>query len=182
MISANQIPNNDKSIKNQEPNIPSEIKMTKKDHPKKKWTEQEDMLLINITSIIGCKWKFLSKYFPNKTLFQLHQRYIKINPNIKKGRFSEEEDRNIISLIKVYGFNWMKMASIIKNRTSKQIRSRYINFLKKEYDNSEISEVERQIIFSNYPLLKNKWNEYNHYLEKRRSPNFIRNILFPKCN
>jgi myb proto-oncogene protein len=145
----------------------------------KRWTKAEDSLLFFIVDNIGGKWKFISRYFPNKTIFQIHNRYISINPNISKGKFSMEEDKKVMELINSHGKNWTKLSIIMKNRTSKQIRSRYINYLCKNYDeSSEISAEEKKIIFENYPILGNKWREYTILLEKNRSPSFIRKVLF----
>lgn len=145
----------------------------------KKWTKEEDDLLFYIVNNIGGKWKFISKYFPNKSVFQIHNRYVRINPNIKKGKFTKEEDKRIVELVNLHGKNWMKISMIVKDRTSKQIRSRYVNFLCKNYDEtSEITEEEKKIIFANYPILGNKWKEYTKLLEKNRSPGFIRKVLF----
>lgn len=96
------------------------------------WTREQDNLLIYLVSIIGCKWKFISKYFSNKTLRQIYNRYIQINPNVLKGHFTKEEDNQIIELVQIFGFRWSKIASIIKHRSPKQIRSRYILRLKKQ--------------------------------------------------
>lgn len=95
----------------------------------KKWTQEEDTLLLNIVNNIGTKWKFISKYFPKRNIFEIYNRYFKINPSLKKGRFSKEEDEQIIQFIKLFGMDWAGLAKIMKNRTSKQIRSRYFNKL-----------------------------------------------------
>jgi len=95
----------------------------------KGWTKEEDSLLINIVNNIGCKWKFISKYFPRRNIYEIYNRYFKINPSLKKGRFTQEEDDQIIEFIRIHGINWAKLARIMNNRTSKQIRSRYVNKL-----------------------------------------------------
>lgn len=99
------------------------------------WTQEEDDLLINIVNNIGTKWKFISKYFPKRNIFEIYNRYFKINPSLKKGRFSKEEDEQIIQFIKLNGMDWAGLAKIMNNRTSKQIRSCYFNKL--HYINSD---------------------------------------------
>jgi len=88
------------------------------------WSMEEDEILLNLINTFGCKWKFISKYFKNKTLLEVYNRYFRINPSIKKGRFSEEEDRKILVLINIYGYNWKKISNEFENRSLKQIRSR----------------------------------------------------------
>ena len=144
-----------------------------------KWTKEEDVLLYNLVNNIGGKWKFISKYFFNKAIFQIYNRYLKINPNVKKGKFTLEEDKQILELINIYGTNWTKLANFVKNRCAKQIRSRYINVLSKNYDDSsEITEEEKKLIFSFFPILGNKWKKYSRFLGIKRSPAFIRKILY----
>jgi len=95
------------------------------------WTSKEDDLLVNLTNIVGCKWKFISKYFHKKSLSQIYNRYSRINPNIKKGRFTREEDDKLMELIKNHGYDWKKIAKEFKNLTIKQIRTRFKLYLSK---------------------------------------------------
>ena len=98
------------------------------------WSKEEDELLLNFVNNIGTKWKFISKYFTNKTLLQVYNRYFKINPNIKKGRFTKEEDEKIFELVGKLNYDWFTIAKIFNNRTPKQIRNRYRVFLCKKYN------------------------------------------------
>ena len=76
--------------------------------------------------------------------------------------------------------NWKKIANEFKNRSAKQLRNRYNNYLSKDYDESEITEEEKDIIFSNYPKLGNRWVDYTKILPRKRSPTFVRKVLFNK--
>lgn len=145
------------------------------------WTKREDELLISYVEILGNKWKFISKYFPNKTTLQVYNRYLKIDPKIKKGRFSQDEDKLIIEMIQKYGTNWSKISSILKDRSAKQIRYRYQSHLKQNFDYSDVTQEEKEIIFANYPILGNKWEKYVKLLLRKRSPTFIRRVLFNQC-
>lgn len=107
------------------------------DNSKKKrlyanWNSEEDKMLTYLVSNVGPKWKFISKYFPNKTVIQIYNRYLKIDPNIKHGRFTKEEDSLIMRLTQQYGNKWPKISSIIKTRSGKQIRYRYLKHLSKK--------------------------------------------------
>lgn len=109
------------------------LKKKKTVYNDEKWTEKEDKLLVELIHRIGLKWKFLEKYFPDKTKVEIYKRYYKINPKIKKGKFSYEEDQRLVELLKIHKFNWGKVAKIIESRTPKQIRSRYFNGLYKNF-------------------------------------------------
>jgi len=89
------------------------------------WTPKEDSFLINLINILGSKWKFMSKYFPNKSLLQIYNRYFRINPSIKKGRFSEDEDKKILDSINIHGYDWKEIVKCFADRNMKQIRTRY---------------------------------------------------------
>ena len=145
---------------------------------KTEWTCKQDELLLYIINNIGCKWKFISKYFPDKSIFQLYSRYMKINPFIKRSKFTNEEDSKLTELVQIHGFNWAKFSAIFKGRNPKQLRYRFIKYLSKNYDDSEILEEEKRIIYLNYPLIGNKWGEYTKLLDRNRSPAFIRKALF----
>lgn len=122
-----------------------------------KWNKDEDELLINLVSSVGPKWKFISRYFSKKSVLQIYNRYLKIDPTIKHGRFNKEEDEKITSLVELYGTNWTKIATIVKTRSAKQIRYRYLKHLSKKFRSnhailSEINEKEElnnQIDFVN---------------------------------
>jgi hypothetical protein len=156
--------------------------MSNSDNRKKysKWNEIEDKKLLVIVDWIGYKWKFISRLFPDKTVYQVYNRYFSIDPDMKKGKFSKEEDSKLNSLVNTHGLNWRKIQKEFKNRSAKQLRSRYNNFLSKEYDESEMTEEEKQIIFSNYPILGNKWTDYMKILPKKRSTTQIRKVFFKK--
>lgn len=143
----------------------------------KNWTDAEDQLLVNLISLLGCKWKFVSRYFPNHSLMQVYNRYNQINPSYKRGRFTLDEDKMIIDLVEKFSYDWAKISRMIKTRSPKQIRNRYKNRLTKAYNYSEISKEDKQKIRKLHPLLKRNYGLYNNYLNIKRSPNFIKNIL-----
>jgi len=150
----------------------------KQKNSKTEWTKKQDEFLLFLIDNFGCKWKFISKYYPEKSIFQLNTRYLRINPYFKRSRFTSEEDQKLKELVKIYGFRWAKIAAIFKDRNPKQLRTRYTNYLSKNYDESESTEEERRIIRLNYPLLRNKLGEYAKLLNKKRSPAFLRKVIF----
>ena len=145
-----------------------------------KWDIYEDKFLFQLVEWVGYKWTFISRYFPEKTVYQIYNRYFSLNPKLKKGKFSREEDLKLISFVNIHGLNWKKIANEFKDRSAKQLRSRYNNFHSKDYDESEITEEEKEIIFSNYSKLGNRWIDYTKILPKKRSPTLIRKVLFNK--
>lgn len=144
------------------------------------WTSEEDSFLINMVNSIGCKWKFISKYFPNKSTLQIFNRYRQVNPNIKRGRFTIEEDKKIVQLVKLHGTDWAKLSAIIKTRSAKQIRARYVFRLTQNYGTGELTDEEKKTVVDNYPLLRNDWKKYFVLLGRKIMPNLIREVIFGK--
>jgi len=114
----------------------------------KEWTEDEDNQLINLANsvFIRKKWILLEKYFPGKNSLDLNLRYLKINPQIKKGKWTEKENEKLKSLVAEFGFNWALFAKIMRNRSCKQIRSHYENYLRDDLDLKKSFTVVRRLL------------------------------------
>ena len=145
----------------------------------KKWTDEEDFMLLNLVdNKYGKKWRFIAMHFPKKSKFECYTRHIQINPNIKKGKWSQEEDDKIINLVKEHGYDWAKISNLIRNRTSKQIRSRYIYYLDDGLNKSEFTQEEDEMVKKLFPIFKTNWAKYINYLPNR-SAKIIQNRYRP---
>jgi len=134
----------------------------------KNWTEEEDNSLIDlVNNKYGKKWKIIHMFFPKRTKFECYNRYVQINPQIKKGKWSKEEDQKIKNLVEEYGYDWSKISNIVKTRTSKQIRSRYIFYLDSKLNNTEFSQEEDEMVQKLFPIFKTNWVKYINYLPNR---------------
>jgi len=118
----------------------------KKIKNQKKWTREEDELLIALAEKYNEKhWKEISKRFVKKNSLQCFSRYKRIRPGIVKGSWKKEEDVNIIDLVMKYGKSWSKISKLLGTRNGKQIRDRFINVLDPEIrkgKNSQMKKIE----------------------------------------
>ena len=141
----------------------------------KKWSNEEDVLLINIVKENNEKnWKKISSYFQNKNPLQCFSRYKRIKPGIRRGFWRKEEDELILSLIKKYGKNWSKISNLIKTRNGKQIRDRYINILAPNINKNKFSQEEDNLLLRLYKKFGPKWSKIHNYF-KERTTDMIKN-------
>src|SRR3569833_2032516 len=99
-----------KQLKNETYDV-FEIKKIKN---QKKWTKEEDELLIDLAAQYKEKhWKEISENFIRKNALQCFSRYKRIRPGIVKGSWKKEEDNKIIELVNKYGKSWSKISKIL---------------------------------------------------------------------
>ncbi len=141
------------------------------------WTQYEDELLLSMEKKFGSKWRFIAFILNNKTKRECFSRFSKLNPMFKKGKFTKEEDEKILNLVDIYGKKWRIISRFLISRTSKQIRSRYVNYLDKNLDRSDITEIEICLIKENFMRYGNDYCKYIKLLPKLRSCRFIRKYI-----
>lgn len=130
----------------------------KKIKNQKKWTKEEDELLISLAERFGEKnWKEISKSFFNKNSLQCFSRYKRIRPGIIKGSWKKEEDKKIIDLVNKHGKSWSKISKILGTRNGKQIRDRYINVLDPDIIKGKFNEKEDQNLIELFRFHGPKW-------------------------
>jgi len=107
-------------IKNKKCRSPNVIFSIKKIKNQKKWTLEEDELLIALAEKYNEKhWKEISKRFDNKNPLQCFSRYKRIRPGIIKGSWKKEEDEAIKELVLQHGKSWSKILKLLGTRNGK---------------------------------------------------------------
>lgn len=130
----------------------------KKVKNQKKWTREEDEMLIILAEKYGEKhWKEISKKFAKKNSLQCFSRYKRIRPGIIKGSWKKEEDLRIVDLVARYGKSWSKISKILGTRNGKQIRDRFINVLDPEIRKGKFTEEEDLRLVNLFKQLGPKW-------------------------
>lgn len=148
----------------------------------KKWTDDEDKLLLAIGEKFKFRnWKQIAKAFINRNGPQCYERYRIIKPEIKKGPWTAEEDQTLLNLIKIHGNKWSIISKIIKTRTGKQIRERYYNCLDQKINNAKFTEEENNLINCLFSKYGSAWSLIAKNLSGRTSQ-LIKNRFFCKIN
>ena len=142
---------------------------------KRKWTKEEDQLLIELADKFKEKhWKDISLYFHNKNPLQCFSRYKRIRPGIVKGSWSKEEDQRILQLVNVYGKSWSKISRILNTRNGKQIRDRFINVLDPYIKKGKFTEEEDRHLIKLYIYHGPKWATISKHF-RHRTADMIKN-------
>jgi len=146
----------------------NQIFIIKKIKKQKKWTNEEDGLLVQTAQEFNeKKWKEISKRFLNKNSLQCFSRYKRIRPGIQKGPWKKREDMNILELVKKYGKAWSKISFEIGTRNGKQIRDRFTNVLDPEIKKGRFTEEEDRLLIKLFKQLGSKWSSIATYFPKR---------------
>jgi len=134
----------------------------------KKWTRDEDELLISLAEKYNEKhWKEISKMFVNKNSLQCFSRYKRIRPGIIKGSWKKEEDQDILRLVHKYGKAWSKISKMLNTRNGKQIRDRFINVLDPEIMKGKFTEEEDQKLVDLFKKFGPKWATISKFYPNR---------------
>jgi myb proto-oncogene protein len=134
----------------------------------KKWTREEDELLISLAEKYNEKhWKEISKMFANKNALQCFSRYKRIRPGIVKGSWKKEEDVEIMKLVSKYGKSWSKISKILNTRNGKQIRDRFINVLDPEIKKGKFTDEEDRKLIQLFQQYGPKWATISKYYPNR---------------
>jgi hypothetical protein len=140
----------------------------KKIKNQKKWTREEDEMLIALAEKYNEKhWKEISKRFSKKNSLQCFSRYKRIRPGIVKGSWKKEEDMRIIELVNKYGKSWSKISKILGTRNGKQIRDRFINVLDPEIKKGKFNEEEDVKLVLLFKQYGPKWATIAKYYPNR---------------
>ncbi|XP_006816232.1 uncharacterized protein LOC102801483 [Saccoglossus kowalevskii] len=118
-----------------------------KDHVSKKFTPEEDKLIVEIIEKLRVGNMipftkvayFLEGQSSRKILTRWHN---KLNPDLKRGRFTELEDQLLIAGVNQQGQNWVNISKTIPGRTPTQVRDRWINCINPELKKGTWSQSE----------------------------------------
>lgn len=140
----------------------------KKPKIQKKWTKDEDVLLLELAKKYNSKcWKKISCNFDDKTPLQCFSRFKRIRPGIIKGSWTKEEDDKIIEMVKIHGKSWSKISKILPSRNGKQIRDRFINILDPSIKKGKFSLEEDLKLLNLYKTFGTKWAMISKFFDNR---------------
>jgi len=147
---------------------PNQIFIIKKAKKQKKWTNEEDQLLIATAEKFNERhWKEISKRFSNKNSLQCFSRFKRIRPGILKGPWKKSEDQKILDLVSRYGKAWSKISNALGTRNGKQIRDRFTNVLDPEIKKGRFTDEEDRLLEVLYRQYGTKWSQIALHFPKR---------------
>ena len=136
----------------------------------KKWTKEEDELLIKIfNSKMRKSMNVLESDLKNKSLYDCLSHFKKIDNKFKRGRWTREEDKKILKLIEKHGKRWSKLAEEMSTRSGKQIRDRYMNKLDENVNSSKFTLDEDILLFDLHVKYGNKWSFFTQFFTNRNA-------------
>ena len=89
------------------------------DQNKAPWTEEEDMVLVQLVEKIGAqKWTMISEYLPSRIGKQCRERWLTaLDPSINKQQWTLKEDIDFLQKWLNVGNKWREIANLIDGRT-----------------------------------------------------------------
>lgn len=133
-----------------------------KPHPKTKFTNQEDLQLLELVKKYGTNnWYQISKEMNGRNIRQCRERYKNyLTPDVTNGPWTQEEDDLLFEAFSKYGARWKLIASFFPSRTDINIKSRwqvhfrrYIrqtkNIVKKRFNNQQNPKLNYNLADSN---------------------------------
>lgn len=101
---------------------------------KKKFTQEEDNLLIQLIESYGEKsFQRISNIIPGRTARQCRERWkYYLQPKLTNDEWSDEEDEELKRLFDFFGPQWAQISRIFGNRSSIHVRNRYRKVIRRE--------------------------------------------------
>jgi hypothetical protein len=111
-------------------------KKHKKRKTKKKWTEEEDKILMNlIKSKKIKKWETMATFFENRKGKQLRERWLNhLDPKLSKIDWKVEEEWYLFLYQKLLGNKWATISKIFTNRSENSCKNHFNIILKTNTD------------------------------------------------
>jgi hypothetical protein len=100
---------------------------TGKPHPKSKFTQGEDELLVGLVKELGVQdWHGVSRRMPGRNARQCRDRWLNyLSPDVENGPWNGEEEQKLLDLVKQFGPSWKHIATFFPSRTDINIKSRW---------------------------------------------------------
>ena len=100
--------------------------MTSKKNKKKKFTEKEDLNLIDLVSLYGDDWKTIASKMRNRNVRQCRERWrYYLDPSIKSVKWTKHDDELLLQKVEEYGKRWKIIEKFFPLRTYIAIKNRY---------------------------------------------------------
>ena len=142
------------------PEPSSSMPQSKSQKRGRRWTDEEDSVLLEIVEKMGPNWKDIAFHFPGKTSKQVKERWSnQLDPSISDRPWSAEDDFLLVSLIREYGRSWCKISKTMSGRTELMLKNRFHSFLRKKL-NPETFECVGKMSKEEEVVIRTKLNKF----------------------
>ena len=113
----------------------------------RRWTPEEDAILMELVEVYGKDWKQLAALFPGKSSKQIKERWSnQLDPRIVDIPWSVEEDFELVLLVRLHGRSWCRISKHMTGRTELMLKNRFHSFLRKKlgpevFEHPELDQV-----------------------------------------
>jgi Myb-like DNA-binding domain len=96
------------------------------DKRKKRWTNEEDQILIAKARLYGRKWTLIAPHLPGRLQRQCRERFVNhLDPMLRKGKWTIEEEALLMSLHHEHGNKWTTISQHMPGRSSSDVKNRW---------------------------------------------------------
>jgi hypothetical protein len=90
---------------------------------KTEWTQEEDLMIINLQQELGNRWALLAKSLPGRTENSIKTRFRSLQRSTKR-KWTPQEDSMLMQMIRS-GSNFSEVAQVMTRRSLNSVRVRY---------------------------------------------------------
>jgi len=141
----------------------------------RKWSRNEDIILIELSEIYGENWREISNRMENRNFEEVKERFEKkLDPKLKRCKFKKEEDEMILSLFEKYGNKWDDIAKFFDDRSADMIKNRFYSHLKKK-NSKNLSNVDTSQNENNFDSKSLTTSSQNNFINRECSKTSLEN-------
>ena len=99
----------------------------------RRWTPEEDGLLMKMVERYGNDWRLIASHFSGKSSKQIKERWSnQLDPRISDHPWTNEDDYRLVALIREHGRSWCRISKEMTGRTELMLKNRFHSFLRKK--------------------------------------------------
>lgn len=141
--------------------------------PRKRWTEEEDRLLLTAMKAYpngNYSWKDVAAHIADRTTKDCRKRWVSgLNGSLRKGCWSAAEDEALKRSVIEFGHDWAKISTIVGHRSGDQCSKRWKEVLDPTIKRGAWTRDEDEQLLTLYYDLGTSWNKIAARLDGRRA-------------
>jgi hypothetical protein len=148
----------------------------------RKWTEEDDNLLLEIGikakndwKRVACKFLSVKKIKRSPNFYKKRFREINLKPAKQRIKFTHQEDLKLVDLIQNFGMQWERIAEEFPGRCSVMVKNRYYSYIRKNHIFEkllkEVKELRPDISIENSDVLP--ISETDYFINEKPAENIL---------